>query len=328
VNVIVGPNASGKTALLEGIFLTSGGGMEPVLRLRGWRGYENAFGGTLRAIYSALWSDLFFGYDVRKVARVSLAGDEGEDRSITITGLASELRLDFSGKDSPPAEVWSAAVKFEWDGPFGRRAEASPIMIGGQLVPQQQGGESVIEAAMFNPGSTFAASEAAAKFSDLSKLGLEREIVDAFCSHFNRVTDLSIEVLAGQPMIFATMREHHQKVPVASLSTGMNKLLGILIAIPSFRRGVVLIDELENGFHYSRLPLVWKMILEMARQHDCQVFASTHSRECLQALVDAAGDDTDQVSLIRATHRDGASVLHQFAGATLRAGVEHDEELR
>ena len=51
--------------------------------------------------------------------------------------------------------------------------------------------------------------------------------------------------------------------------------------------GVVLIDEVENGLHYSGVKDVWKAIAVAARQMDVQVFATTHSYECIQAAHDA-----------------------------------------
>jgi AAA15 family ATPase/GTPase len=47
--------------------------------------------------------------------------------------------------------------------------------------------------------------------------------------------------------------------------------------------GVVLVDEIETGFHYSVLPKVWQAIARVAREMNTQVFATTHSRECLIA---------------------------------------------
>ena len=46
---------------------------------------------------------------------------------------------------------------------------------------------------------------------------------------------------------------------------------------------VVLIDEIENGIHHSALPQVWTGLAEIARQEDLQIFATTHSWECIQA---------------------------------------------
>lgn len=327
INLVVGENASGKTAFLEGIFLATGAGAETALRLRQWRGYEGALSGTVGAIYSAVWGDFFFNYDMRRRASVVLEGDVGESRSVTLSGVESELKLDFSSTDSPPIEAWSSPVKFDWNGPYGRSHSAIPTMVNGQLLMGATSA-SAVEAVMFTPAATFAAGEAAAKFSELSKAGLADHVSEVFRQNFPRVQDVSIQILAGAPMLFATLVDGGRKVPINSLSSGVNKLLSILIAICSYRRGVVLIDEIENGFYFTRLPTVWRMIADLAQQFECQVFATTHSRECIQALVETENIEIEDVSLIRADHDQGSSNITQFSGEILRDAVNFGQEVR
>jgi len=56
-----------------------------------------------------------------------------------------------------------------------------------------------------------------------------------------------------------------------------------VLAIGNAQNGVVLVDEIENGLHHSTLPNVWQAIGEVARQFKTQVFATTHSLECITA---------------------------------------------
>ena len=72
-------------------------------------------------------------------------------------------------------------------------------------------------------------------------------------------------------------------VPVPLIGEGMRRLLSIVLAIANAPGGIVLIDEIENGLHYSVLPNVWKALADAARRNDVQVFAATHSWECLRA---------------------------------------------
>jgi AAA15 family ATPase/GTPase len=48
----------------------------------------------------------------------------------------------------------------------------------------------------------------------------------------------------------------------------------------------LLIDEIENGLHWSILPKVWRFLVETARVLDVQVFATTHSKDCIEALAE------------------------------------------
>src|SRR5262249_30220886 len=57
INVIIGDNGMGKTALLEALFLAAGRTPEIATRVRGWRGLEGAFHGSVRQIEDAIWRD-------------------------------------------------------------------------------------------------------------------------------------------------------------------------------------------------------------------------------------------------------------------------------
>jgi AAA15 family ATPase/GTPase len=72
-------------------------------------------------------------------------------------------------------------------------------------------------------------------------------------------------------------------VPIPFMGDGIRRVLSIVLAIANAPGGVVLIDEVENGLHYSVMKDVWKAIALAARQFDVQVFATTHSWECILA---------------------------------------------
>ena len=59
--------------------------------------------------------------------------------------------------------------------------------------------------------------------------------------------------------------------------------MAVLLAITSQSGGVVLVDEIENGFFHTHLDVIWQAIFNYAI-YDCQIFASTHSAECLRAV--------------------------------------------
>src|SRR5713101_8522765 len=71
INVIVGENSSGKTALLESIFLAGGGSPEIALRLQAQRGLVQTLQITLdRTSYESLWRQFFYGFDQKKVISI------------------------------------------------------------------------------------------------------------------------------------------------------------------------------------------------------------------------------------------------------------------
>lgn len=67
--------------------------------------------------------------------------------------------------------------------------------------------------------------------------------------------------------------------------------MAIVLAIANAPNGVVLIDEIENGLHYSVQSKVWRAIAQAARVSNVQVFATTHSWECLVKAHEAFAED-------------------------------------
>ncbi len=82
-----------------------------------------------------------------------------------------------------------------------------------------------------------------------------------------------------------------EPVPLRSLGEGMNRLFGIALALVNAQNGMLLIDEVESGLHYSAQPDLWRLVFEAARRLNVQVFATTHSWDCIAAFQEAALQD-------------------------------------
>ena len=79
-------------------------------------------------------------------------------------------------------------------------------------------------------------------------------------------------------------------IPMDFMGEGVGRLLAILLRLLLVPGGVLLIDEIENGIYYKGLEPVWKVIFELAKKTNTQIFATTHSRECLVAAHNVAPD--------------------------------------
>ena len=98
-------------------------------------------------------------------------------------------------------------------------------------------------------------------------------------------------------------------VPLQSLGDGVMRLLRISLALAVCRDGLLMIDEIENGFHYEIQPSLWQMIFRIAQQNNVQVIATTHSSDCVSAFAAAAvGNDEVDGELVRLNIHEG--VLH------------------
>jgi AAA15 family ATPase/GTPase len=77
-------------------------------------------------------------------------------------------------------------------------------------------------------------------------------------------------------------------VPVNLMGGGIAKVLSVILASFEAQNGILLIDEIENGLHYSAQETIWKAVFSLAQKLNVQVFATTHSRECIAAFKNSA----------------------------------------
>ena len=85
------------------------------------------------------------------------------------------------------------------------------------------------------------------------------------------------------------------------MGDGVNRLLDFVLAFFPVQDGIILIDEIENGIYHKRLGNVWKSLEWLSREFNVQVFATTHSYECVKAAHSAfkLNEVADELSYIR-----------------------------
>ncbi len=111
-------------------------------------------------------------------------------------------------------------------------------------------------------------------------------------------------------MVMVKLEGESEPVPLRSLGDGVRKMFGFALALEAARSSkILLIDEIENGIHYSALEDLWRFIISTALQSDVQVFATTHSWDCVAGFQGALSTqpETTKALLIRLYH-DGDDV--------------------
>ncbi|MGH9440132.1 MAG: AAA family ATPase, partial [Terriglobia bacterium] len=92
---------------------------------------------------------------------------------------------------------------------------------------------------------------------------------------------------------------------------------------------ILLVDEIDTGLHYSVMESVWKFIVETSRAFDVQVFATTHSYDCVYSLARVCRDVDDSQSDI-SVHRIEAEMTKSipFTEGDLKIAAEREIEIR
>ena len=103
----------------------------------------------------------------------------------------------------------------------------------------------------------------------------------------------------------------------------------MIIAFHEARGGMIFIDEVENGLHHSVLTNVWKELNWLSKEFDVQVFATTHSQECMVAARDAFTSLGDQNLYIhRFGLKDGRIAATTYPYEDLDFALDYGTEMR
>jgi hypothetical protein len=101
------------------------------------------------------------------------------------------------------------------------------------------------------------------------------------------------------PLVFVDLGLS-RSVPATQMGQAFNRILHIYAEILTSNTNVLLIDEIENGIFSESLPLIWRGLLAICEQQNVQIFATTHSRECVMAAHQAAKErGKDELSVQR-----------------------------
>jgi hypothetical protein len=326
VNVIVGENASGKSAFLESVYLSCGAFPQAVFQFRAAR--QLSYPLELRpdsTSYWGLWEDLFHGYDLAKPISIE-AVDPGGSRTLKISRSLDSSQTISMGAQLIPLQAF-APVMFDWT-----RGDSEPVRVTPRIKDKaliiEGGPREYFPISFSGPHIPDTPQDNAIRFSELSKDGKIQPVIDALRAEFPFLRTLSIEISSGVPTVFAEVQGQNHKLPVGLISDGVNKLLSLLIAIGSNPNGIVLIDQIEDGFYFKKMVSTWKVIHKFARENRTQIFATTHSQECLAALLPELEANEEDFALLRASRSDDSIRFSVNNGKRFAAALSQEFELR
>jgi predicted ATP-dependent endonuclease of OLD family len=119
-------------------------------------------------------------------------------------------------------------------------------------------------------------------------------------------------------------------VSLSRVGDGMRRLFGIAMALSVTKSGYLVIDEIDTGLHYKAQTDMWKVVLETAKRLDVQVFATTHSWDCIAAFQSAMAEMEDPTigKLIRLDARGDELRAIEYDAEDLEVAVSHGIEVR
>lgn len=139
----------------------------------------------------------------------------------------------------------------------------------------------------------------------------ENVVIDAL-----RIVDIGVERVtfvnrndrSDERLPVIRLKKDSEIIPLRSMGDGINRILTIILAMVNCENGYLLIDEFENGLHYSVQEKLWEIIFDLAEQLNIQVFATTHSFDCIEAfsaVLSNGKQDKDTGAMIRLENYEG-----------------------
>ncbi len=325
VNLFWGKNNCGKSSLLDALFLVSGQS-NPLLpvninRMRDYRGVSEKD-----------FSLNFYNCDTQNP--ISIVAYNQEPRALSITELKTSTSEVNIMSDSSDLSSTAQDKRYGYNLSYSNHGEK----MYSRLILQPKDGHAIeqkieidsrynetIQCRYITPKYDFQLSIDG--LAEVMKNKAEGYILDAL-----RVVEPKIKDIQVSPMGILVDIGLPQRLPINLLGDGTRKMLAIASIIFECKNGVVLIDEISNGFHYSVMTNLWKVILKAAHDNNVQIFATTHDLDSIKglsrAIAESEGLNEDFVSSFKLQKNGEDLVAYRYSPKQLEFVIEQEIEMR
>lgn len=172
------------------------------------------------------------------------------------------------------------------------------------------------------------------KFRDLSDATFQNfkpEVIQLLKQIDNNIYDLEILLPPGSISSRFNIYIKHKKLglsPVSTFGDGIRRLLHIALKLASVKGGILLIDELESTIHTEALQSSFQWLVKWCIEMDVQLFATTHSLEAVDALLEVTESDSDLVLYRLEPKADKTRVVRHDGYRLRRLRQELGQEVR
>ena len=168
------------------------------------------------------------------------------------------------------------------------------------------------------------------RYSDLVREGHKENLRSAINLILPRIE--AIEILTDETgkSYLSVSTSAGRQLPLQALGGGFFRLFRLYLNFCAARSGMVLIDEIENGIHYSVLRELWDRVRVWMREWSVQFVATTHSDECIKAAMEAFADEPDELAIhkLYTENESGNVKAATFTGEALQGARNLNLEVR
>jgi len=335
VNLIVGTNNCGKTALLECLFLLTGP-TNPQLPLKI---------NTLRdfsIVDENSWRVFFNRLDINLDIKLSGELDNPREvRNLVIKPNIKSATLSETATDKKSIEVGDSytglapvinGLILDYSFVTGR-AKNSKKSITTKVIATGAGiefemSEEYEEAlrGLFINAKTVS-GDIGKRFNDIQI----RKQTDRVVKVLRQIEPSLVDLSVGADGIVYCDIGLDRLLPLNVMGDAMFRLVSIVLAILDAQDGIVLIDEIENGLHHLSQEILWDAVFESAKEFNVQIFAATHSIECVKAFSSSYSRivrNNDDIRLYRIERKDDDYRVVGYDHNVLEASLDSGWEVR
>ena len=331
INLILGKNNVGKSTLLEALWLRANLGSPDIIRgILVGRDEPND-----RGTREPLVNCLFHGRP--KLQNISSSIQIGRisapDSSLTLTlvwGVETSEGFVEDEDDSVPDEesIPALVVKYGAMRRLLQLDETFDTLSRRWKLQEGSSGELVTPCVLVGP-SGLDEESLNALWERVVLTDSKQDVIDAMRIIEPDTEDIAVVSSGSQASVRIRTKKSPEPASLKTMGDGMNRVFGIGLALAGAENGILLVDEIENGIHWSVMPDVWRFIVKVARRLNVQVFSTTHSNDCLKSfhIGTKGNDDMDGVA-IRIERRDGEFNAELFDENRLAVVVGEGIEIR
>ena len=135
-----------------------------------------------------------------------------------------------------------------------------------------------------------------------------------------------IDVIKNQVMV----KKEKDFILLNEFGDGIKHLLNIVLALYLNNKSTIYLDEVDNGIHYSLFDSLWEIIFKLSKENSVQVFATTHSKECIESYnrVSTKVKDDDITYIKMTKDKNGVIKAVLRDNKLLKNSLEQHRELR
>jgi len=174
-------------------------------------------------------------------------------------------------------------------------------------------------------------NSASSLWDSISLTSAQDDVIKAFHIIEPKLTGLSFiaadsETNSRIPII--KLNDMPEPIPLKSLGDGMTRLFHLILSLVTAKDGVLLIDEFENGLHWSTQSKAWQLIFTLAAQWNVQVFCTTHSKDCINGFEEIWTQHPQEAAFFRLYRKDNQSHIKTYDLEMLSDAIETETEVR